>query len=169
MLWDMDAYFMGLAIALAANEPSGAEVPVGALVVQDGRILSFATNEIMKDGHPLRHAETLALERAFLRAGTLRIPRMILYTTLEPCAMCAGAIVLARVERVVIGAMDPKRGCGGSVYNLLDAKALNHRAKVTRGVKKDACAALLTDFFAAIRAKKKKETAKNLFGMGIKE
>lgn len=167
MLWDADAYFMKLALDLARGEPTGQEVPVGALVVQDGVVLSWATNEIVKDGHPLRHAETLALERAFQKTGQLRIPRMTLYTTLEPCAMCAGAIVLARVERVVIGAMDEKRGCGGSVVNLLDQSALNHRARVTTGVRASECAALLSSFFEAIRKKKKRKNAQNASGMGI--
>lgn len=159
MLADMDRYYMGLAIEIARHEPTGAEVPVGAVVVKDGAVLSMAVNAIVKDGHPLRHAETLALERAFLRTGTLRIPGMTLYTTLEPCAMCAGSIVLARVERVVIGAMDPKRGCGGSVYNLLDDPAMNHRARVTTGVREAECSALLTQFFESVRAKKKKANA----------
>jgi|BioPla2DNA2_1021312.scaffolds.fasta_scaffold01699_16 tRNA(adenine34) deaminase len=169
MLWDSDRFFMGLAIGIARSEPTGQEVPVGAVLVQNGVILSMATNAIVTDTHPLRHAETLALERAFRRTGTLRIPHTTLYTTLEPCAMCAGAIVLARVERVVIGAMDEKRGCGGSVYNLLDAPALNHRARVTTGVRETECAALLTQFFQAVRANKKKKNAQTTSLMGNKE
>lgn len=169
MLQDMDRYFMGLAIDLAKKEPTGEEVPVGAVVVKDGEILSFATNTIVQENHPLRHAETLALDRAFARTGTLRIPGMILYTTLEPCAMCAGAILLARVERVVIGAMDQKRGCGGSVYNLLNDPAFNHRVQLTTGVREGECSALMTDFFARLRAKKKQTNAQVPSQLGMKE
>lgn len=154
-----DEFYMRTALLLARQAANRGEVPVGCVLVQHGRILSVATNEIVEQNHPLLHAEWLAIDRAQRRTGKLRLENTTLYTTLEPCAMCAGAILLARISRVVMGAMDDKRGCAGSVYQLLDDPAFNHKPELIRGLLGEECAGVLSEFFREIRAQKKKRRA----------
>ena len=127
------------------------EVPVGAIVVAGGAIVSAANNRTRRDGDPTAHAELLALRAAARAMGRPVLEGCELYVTLEPCAMCAGAIVLARVSRVVFGAWDDKAGMGGSVGDVLRHRQLNHRAEVAAGVCGEECGQLLTQFFAARR------------------
>lgn len=149
-----DDDLMGLAIdearAAAAREP--ADVPIGALVLgPGGEVLAAAGNRREADEDPTAHAEILALREAARATGRWNLTGCTLVVTLEPCTMCAGAIVLARIQRVVIGAMDPKAGAAGSLYDLLREPRLNHRAEVTAGVREQECGDLLRDFFRARR------------------
>ena len=144
--------WMGLAIAQAGLAAVTGDVPVGAVVVSaDGVVLGAAANRREADGDPTAHAEVLALRAAAASLGTWRLEGCTLAVTLEPCAMCAGALVLARVARVVLGAWDPKAGASGSVWDLVRDRRVNHRVEVVGGVREDECSALLTDFFAGHR------------------
>jgi len=143
--------WMRLAIAEATRALDHDDVPIGAVVVREGEIIGTGRNEreLLRD--PTAHAEAIALREAARTLGSWRVLDATLYVTLEPCAMCAGAIVLARVPRVVYGCTDPKAGAAGSVLDVLAEPRLNHRPQVTGGVLAGACAALLTDFFATRR------------------
>jgi tRNA(adenine34) deaminase len=127
------------------------EVPVGAVLVRDGRLLAEGHNRTFLDADPTGHAETVVIRRAARDQGDFRLEGATLYVTLEPCTMCAGAIVLSRIPRVVFGALDPKAGMGGSLENLLQDPRLNHRCRVTRAVLADPSADLLRRFFRARR------------------
>jgi tRNA(adenine34) deaminase len=142
---------MALAIERAREAERHGDVPIGAVVARDGEPLAAAGNERELRADPTAHAEILAIRAASEALGGWRLPDTTLYVTLEPCAMCAGAIVLARIPVVVYGAPDPKAGAAGSVLDVLAEPALNHRPEVTGGVLETECAALLTDFFAARR------------------
>jgi len=142
---------MGLALERARDAQRHGDVPIGAVVARDGEPLAAAGNERELRRDPTAHAEIIAIRAAAESLGGWRLPGTTLYVTLEPCAMCAGAIVLARIPAVVIGAPDPKAGAAGSVLDVLAEPALNHRPDVTTGVMEDECAALLRDFFAARR------------------
>lgn len=142
---------MAAALEQAARAAAAGEVPVGAVVMRGGELLAAAHNETVATADPTAHAELLAIRRALARAGVERLPDATLYVTLEPCAQCAGAIVLAKVGRVVFGAFDPKAGMAGSLNDLLRDPRLNHRAEVLGGVDEAACSALLTQFFQARR------------------
>ena len=136
----------------AARSAAGAgDVPVGALVVRDGVVIARAANRTLRDSDPTAHAEVLALRAASASLGRWRLDDCTLFVTLEPCAMCAGAIVLARVQRVVFGAWDDKAGMAGSVGDLLRHPRLNHRPQVRGGVLAPECGASLRAFFAARR------------------
>jgi len=143
---------MRLAIERAQEAERHGDVPIGAVVARDGEPLAAAGNERELRRDPTAHAEILAIRAAAETLGGWRLPGTTLYVTLEPCAMCAGAIVLARIPTVVIGAADPKAGAAGSVLDVLDEPALNHRPHVVAGVLEDECAALLRGFFATRRA-----------------
>jgi tRNA(adenine34) deaminase len=142
---------MAAALAMARRAAGLDEVPVGAAVVREGRVIAEAHNETVRRADPTAHAELLALQRALQGLATDRLTDCTLYVTLEPCAQCAGAIVLAKVGRVVFGAADPKGGMAGSVGDLLRHPRLNHRAEVVGAVEEEACAALLRAFFDAQR------------------
>jgi tRNA(adenine34) deaminase len=142
---------MGEALTLARAAGARGEVPVGALVVRDGAVIGRGGNAPIRESDPTAHAEIAALREAARSLGNYRLPGCELYVTLEPCAMCAGAIVHARIARLVFGAHDPKTGACGSVVDLFAHPGLNHHATVTRGVCADACGALLSEFFAARR------------------
>ena len=143
---------MELALDEARRALGHDDVPIGAVVVaDDGRLLGAGHNERELRQDPTAHAEVLALQRAAAAVGSWRVLDATLYVTLEPCAMCAGAIVLARVPRLVYGCADPKAGAAGSVLDVLAEERLNHRPEVIAGVRADECAALLRDFFAARR------------------
>lgn len=146
-----DEYFMHLALREALLALDHDDVPVGALIVHDGEVIAQAHNERELRADPTAHAELLALRAAAARLGSWRVLDSVLYVTLEPCAMCAGAIVLARVPRVVFATTDPKAGAAGSVMNVLDAPALNHRPICAGGLLADESAAMLRSFFASRR------------------
>lgn len=146
-----DEYFMRLAVREAARAREHGDVPVGALVVRSGEVVASAHNERELRQDPTAHAEILVLREAAQALGSWRVMDAALYVTLEPCAMCAGAIVLARVPRVVWGTPDPKAGAAGSVFDVLGEPRLNHRPDVAAGLLADECAALLSDFFASRR------------------
>jgi tRNA(adenine34) deaminase len=148
---DADASLMRGALAAAAEAAAAGEVPIGAVLARGDRILAVAGNERERRPDPTAHAEILALRAGAERLGGWRLPETTLYVTLEPCAMCAGAIVLAKVGRVVFGAWDPKAGMAGSVHDLLRNPKLNHRPEVQGGVREAECGALLTEFFASRR------------------
>lgn len=149
-----DVKFMRAALGEAARAMKEAEVPVGAVVVHEGRVLARAHNRSLHLHDPTAHAEVLALRRAARKLGNYRLPGCSLYATIEPCAMCAGAIVQARLRCVVFGTEDPKAGAGGSVLAILNHPQLNHRVEVRRGVLQEECASLLREFFRRRRKKK---------------
>ena len=146
-----DEFFMRLAIREAERAAEHDDVPIGAVVVRDGEVIAAGHNERELRQDPTAHAEILALREAARALGVWRVLDSVLYVTLEPCAMCAGAIVLARVPRVVYGCADPKAGAAGSVLDVLAEPRLNHRPDVAGGLLADECATLLTDFFASRR------------------
>src|SRR3954447_611650 len=148
-----DEAFMRLAIAEAERALEHDDVPIGAVVVRDGEVIGAGRNERELDQDPTAHAEILALRAAARAVGHWRILDSTLYVTLEPCAMCAGAIVLARIPRVVFGTVDPKAGAAGSVLDVLGEPRLNHRPEVVGGVLAEPCAALLRGFFARRRGR----------------
>lgn len=153
-----DEVFMRAALDQAALAKEAGEVPVGAVVVLDGRVIASGFNCPISRHDPTAHAEIMALRNAAKICGNYRLPECELYVTLEPCSMCAGAMMHARLKRVVFGAPDPKTGACGSVVNLFGQKELNHHTTVTHGVLQDECSLFLKMFFAE-RRKIMKETA----------
>ena len=148
---------MDLALELADQAAEEGEVPVGALVVVQGKIVGRGFNLRERDQDPLGHAELLAIAEACQQIGSWRLPRSTLYVTLEPCPMCAGAILQARIERVVFGCRDPKAGAVRSLYALLEDPRTNHRVTVVEGIQRDACRQRLTDFFEALRQQRREQ------------
>jgi tRNA(adenine34) deaminase len=146
-----DEYFMRLALREAERAREDGDVPIGAVVARAGAVLAVGRNERELRQDPTAHAEILALREAAREIGSWRVLEATLYVTLEPCAMCAGAIVLARVPRVVYGASDPKAGAAGSVLDVLGEPRLNHRPEVTDGLLGRECGELLSEFFASRR------------------
>src|SRR5947209_3393064 len=146
-----EEYFMRLALREATRALEHDDVPIGAVVAQEGEVIGLGHNERELRADPTAHAELIALRDAARRLGSWRILDSVLYVTLEPCAMCAGAIVLARVPRVVFGARDPKAGAAGSVLNVLAVEQLNHRPQIEEGLLAEESADLLRTFFAARR------------------
>lgn len=147
-----DRRWMSEALKLAQKAAAMLETPVGAVVIRDGEIVGcgFNQRESLKD--PVAHAELLAIREASRKLNSWRLSGCTLYVTLEPCAMCAGAIVLARMDRLVFGVRDPKGGCAGSIYDLVREPRFNHRLDVTEGVLAEQCGGILTDFFRTLRA-----------------
>jgi tRNA(adenine34) deaminase len=150
-----DAKFMRQALREAAKGAGEEEVPVGAIVVREGRIVARAHNRPIGLKDPSAHAEILALRRAARKLRNYRLTGCSLYVTIEPCAMCAGAIMHARLRRVVFGASDPKAGASGTVLLVLNHPKLNHQVEIVRGVLVEECAAMLRKFFGARRGKKR--------------
>ncbi len=148
-----DDHWMGLALEEAERAAAEGEVPVGAVVIHGAQVIGRAHNLREKDGDPLAHAEVLALRQAARALGDWRLECCTLYVTLEPCAMCAGALVNSRVERLVFATRDPKAGFCGSLGNLVQDDRLNHRLEVVEGVRQEESATLLKTFFAALRRK----------------
>jgi tRNA(adenine34) deaminase len=146
-----EEYFMRLAIREATLAPEHDDIPVGAIVVKNGEVIGAGHNEREVRADPTAHAELIALRDAARTLDSWRVLDAVLYVTLEPCAMCAGAIVLARVPRVVFGATDPKAGAAGSALDVLDHPRLNHRPHVESGLLAGECADLLRSFFASRR------------------
>lgn len=146
---------MKMAIAEAEKARTINEVPIGAIVVLDGQVIGAAHNLRETKQNAVAHAELLAIQAACEKVGTWRLENAELYVTLEPCAMCSGAIVLSRVKKVVYGAKDPKGGCAGSLMNLLEEERFNHQCEVRSGVLETECSTLLKDFFKSLRQQKK--------------
>ena len=142
-----DAAWMELALEQAALAAAAGEVPVGALVIKDGEVLGRGHNRNLLDDDPTAHAEIVALRQAAARLGNHRLTGCTMVTTIEPCAMCAGALIHARIARLVYGASDPKAGAAGSVLQVINHPGLNHRMEVTAGVLAEKCSAVLQDFF----------------------
>ena len=153
MLTDID--FMRLALAQATEAAQADEVPVGAVIVQGGKVIVTGRNSPIAGHDPTAHAEIIAMRAAAKSLGNYRLPDCTLYVTLEPCAMCSGAMLHARLKRVVFGASDAKTGAAGSVINLIDQPQLNHQTALQGGVLADECAALLKSFFSQRREEKK--------------
>ncbi|NJL94145.1 MAG: tRNA adenosine(34) deaminase TadA [Anaerolineae bacterium] len=152
-----DEVWMQLALEEARLAQAHGDVPIGAIAVLDGaQVIGRGHNRREADGDPTAHAEMLAIRQAAQHLGHWRLERVTLYCTLEPCAMCAGAMVLARLPRLVYAAHDPKTGAAGSLLNVLDHPRLNHQVMVRSGVLQDLCAAELRSFFAALRAQGEK-------------
>ena len=133
------------------------EVPIGCVIVYDGKIIARGYNRRNTDKNTVSHAEINAIRKASKKLGDWRLEGCTLYVTLEPCQMCAGAIIQARVDRVVIASMNPKAGCAGSVLNLLEMDGFNHKAEVTRGVLEEECSSMLSGFFRELREEKAKK------------
>lgn len=152
-----DEYYMKEALKAAQEAYDAGEVPIGAVIVHDGEIIGRGFNRRNTEGNPLCHAEIIAINEAAHFMGDWRIEECTMYVTVEPCPMCAGAIVQARIPRVVYGAKNPKAGCAGSVLDVLNEPKLNHQVDVTEGVLKDECAAMMKEFFKRFRKKEKKE------------
>jgi len=146
-----DLAFMHLAIAEARAAELAGEVPVGAVIVRDGEIIATGNNRVLRDSDPTAHAEIVALRVAGKAIGNYRLEGCTLYATLEPCAMCAGAIIHARIARLVYAASDPKAGACGSVLDVMNHPQLNHKVEVVSGLLAEECGAMLTDFFRARR------------------
>lgn len=147
-----DLRFMGLALRQARLADAAGEVPVGAVVVKDGSVIGSGFNQPIRLNDPSAHAETMALRAAAQHLGNYRLTGCVLYVTLEPCAMCAGAIFHSRISEVIYGAADPKTGVAQSVIHLFDEHRLNHHASIRGGVMAEACGSLLQAFFARRRA-----------------
>ena len=147
--------YMKEAIRQAKKAAAIGEVPIGCVIEYEGRIIGRGDNRRMVDHTVLAHAELIAMRRACKVTGDWRLEGCTLYVTLEPCPMCAGAIVQARIPRVVIGSMNPKAGCAGSVLDLLHEDGFNHQVETETGVLGETCSAMLSDFFRELRAKKK--------------
>lgn len=154
-----DEKFMKEAIRQAKKAEAIGDVPIGCVIVSDGRIIARGYNKRNRNKTVLAHAELLAMSKVCKKAGDWRLEDCTMYITLEPCQMCAGAIVQARIPRVVIGSMNPKAGCGGSILNLLQMKEFNHQVEVTRGVLEEECSEMLSAFFRKLRQKKKEKKA----------
>lgn len=152
-----DEFFMREAITEAVKAEELNEVPIGAVVVYQGKIISRGHNLRENRQNAVAHAELLAIDQACRELGTWRLEDATLYVTLEPCPMCAGAIMLSRVKRVVYGASDPKGGCAGTLMNLLQEPRFNHQSEVRAGVLAEECGTMLSSFFQKLRERKKAE------------
>jgi len=149
--------YMKQAIREAKKAYALGEVPIGCVIVYEGRIIGRGYNRRNTDKNTLSHAEITAIRKASKKVGDWRLEGCTLYVTLEPCQMCAGAIVQARIDEVVMGSMNPKAGCGGSILNLLEMPEFNHQVKVTRGIMEEECSRMLTEFFRELRIRNRQE------------
>ena len=152
-----DERFMKEALRQAMKARALEEVPIGCVIVHDGNIIARGYNRRNTDKNTTSHAEINAIRKASRKLGDWRLEGCTMYITLEPCQMCAGAIVQARIDRAVIGSMNPKAGCAGSVLNILEMPQFNHQVEVTRGVLQDECSQMLSGFFRQLREKKREE------------
>lgn len=155
-----DEIFMKEAIKQAKRAYKQDEVPIGCVIVQDGKVIARAYNKRNMKRNPLAHAEIMAINKAAKVTGDWRLEDCVMYITLEPCQMCAGAIVQARIPKVVIGSMNPKAGCAGSILNLLQVQAFNHQVELVKGVMEEECTSMLQEFFKELRDRKKEEKKK---------
>ena len=149
--------YMKEAIRQARKAEALMEVPIGCVIVKDGRIIARGYNRRNTDKNTLSHAELNAIRKASRVTGDWRLEGCTMYVTLEPCQMCAGALVQSRIDGVVIGCMNPKAGCAGSVINLLDMDGFNHRVKITRGILEEECSSMLSGFFKKLRMQKEEQ------------
>ena len=154
---DQQEKYMKEAIKQAKKAAAIWDVPIGCVIVFDDKIIARAYNQRNKRKTTLAHAELLAIQKASKKIGDWRLEDCTMYITLEPCQMCAGAIVQARIPKVVIGAMNPKAGCAGSVLNILQVDAFNHQVEIEKGVLEEECSQMMSDFFRELRRKKKGE------------
>ena len=148
--------YMKAALREARKAEKLEEVPIGCVIVQNDKIIARGYNRRNTDKNTLSHAELNAIRKASKKLGDWRLEGCTMYVTLEPCQMCTGALVQSRIDEVVIGSMNPKAGCAGSVLNLLEVDGFNHKVKITRGVLEEECSAMLSDFFKELREKKKR-------------
>ncbi len=156
-IMDEKERYMRQAITLAKKAEANGDVPIGCVIVYEGKVIARGYNRRNMDKTTLAHAEIMAIKKASRVIGDWRLEGCTMYVTLEPCQMCAGAIVQARIPRVVIGCMNAKAGCAGSILNLLEMKQFNHQVEVERGVLEEECSAMLSAFFSNLRAEKKKK------------
>jgi tRNA(adenine34) deaminase len=154
---EKDQFYMALALKEAEKAAEIGEVPIGAVLVKNDEVIASAYNLRETEKRAVAHAELLAIDAACKKTGAWRLEGTTLYVTLEPCAMCAGAIVLSRVERVVYGAPDPKGGCAGTLMNLLVEERFNHQCEVISGIREEECKEILSGFFKNLRERKRKE------------
>ena len=152
-----DERFMRQAITQAKKALKNGDVPIGCVIVREGKVIARGYNRRNKDRQSLAHAELMAIKKASKILGDWRLEDCKMYVTLEPCQMCSGAIVQARMPEVIMGCMNPKAGCAGSVINLLDMEGFNHRVKITKGVLEKECSEMLTNFFKEMREREKKK------------
>ena len=152
-----DERFMRQAITQAKKALKNGDVPIGCVIVREGKVIARGYNRRNMDRQSLAHAELMAIKKASKIVGDWRLEDCKMYVTLEPCQMCAGAIVQARMPEVIMGCMNPKAGCAGSVINLLDMEGFNHRVKITKGVLQEECSTMLTEFFKKMREKGKEK------------
>ncbi|MBR5420174.1 MAG: tRNA adenosine(34) deaminase TadA [Lachnospiraceae bacterium] len=152
-----DERYMRQALTQAKKAAALGEIPVGCVIVYEGRVIGRGYNRRNTDKSTLSHAEITAMKKACKVLGDWRLEGCTLYVTLEPCQMCAGAIVQARVDKVVMGCMNPKAGCAGSILNLLQMEEFNHQVEITRGVLESECSTMLKDFFAGLRLRLRAE------------
>ena len=150
-----DEKYMKQALLQAKKASDQGDVPIGCVIVKDDKIIARAYNKRNKQNLALAHAEIAAIKKASKVVGDWRLEDCVLYVTLEPCQMCAGAIVQSRLDRVVIGTDNPKAGCAGSILNLLQMKEFNHQVEITRGVLKEPCSEILQEFFRQMREREK--------------
>ena len=150
-----DAYWMRKALNLARKAEAVGEVPIGAVIIKDGTIVGRGFNQRESRNDPSAHAEIIAIRQTSRKLNAWRLTDTTIYVTLEPCPMCMGAILLARIDRVVFGCLDPKAGAAGSLYNLADDKRLNHQVELAGGVMKKECSEILSNFFRKLRSEKK--------------
>lgn len=153
--------YMKQAIKLAEKAAELGEVPIGCVIEYQGKVIGRGYNRRTTDKSTLAHAEIIAIKKACKKMGDWRLEDCTMYVTLEPCQMCAGAIVQARVKKVVIGCMNPKAGCAGSILNVLQMDAFNHQVEIERGVLEEECSRMLTSFFKSLRQKLKAEKEEN--------
>ena len=156
---DQHIKYMKEALKQAKKAYALGEVPIGCVIVYEDKIIARGYNRRNTDKNTLAHAEITAINRASKKMGDWRLEDCTLYVTLEPCQMCAGAIVQSRITNVVMGCMNPKAGCGGSVLNILEMPEFNHQVNVTRGVMEEECSQILQDFFKELRVRNKEEKA----------
>ena len=156
-VFEQDRQFMQLALEEAKKAGNLGEVPIGAIIVHEGEVIASASNLRETTQNAVTHAELMAIQQACEKVGSWRLEETTLYVTLEPCPMCAGAILQSRIPRVVYGARDMKAGCVDSLYRLLNDSRFNHECEVTEGVLAEECGQILTDFFRALRERKKAE------------
>ncbi|MDE6620507.1 MAG: tRNA adenosine(34) deaminase TadA [Lachnospiraceae bacterium] len=158
--WSEDERYMREAVRQAKKAYALGEVPIGCVIVYDGKIIGRGYNRRNTDKSTLSHAELIAIRKASKVIGDWRLEECTLYVTLEPCQMCSGAIVQARIPKVVMACMNPKAGCAGSVLNILDMPAFNHQVETVRGIMEEECAQLLKTFFKELRIRNKAEKAR---------
>ena len=151
----LDQKFMKAAIAQARKAEALDEVPIGCVIVYEGKIIARGYNRRNTDLNTISHAEMNAIRKASKKLGDWRLEGCTIYITLEPCQMCSGAIVQSRIDRCIIGAMNPKAGCAGSVMNLLQVAQFNHQVEITRGVLEKECSSMLSSFFRRLRENKR--------------